>query len=241
MTNAKKQEKRSPLRQMPLRNPGESLQEEIQAPPQPVPVTLTACLVIACAAYHTIRLRPRLKSLQLGLQGEKTVGQSLEALRSRGCRVFHDIPAKGFNVDHVIIGPQGVFAVETKTFSKPAQGDASVTYDGEKVLVGGREPDRNPLVQARASRDWLRDLLLETTAIRYPVRGVVVLPGWWVEPPGEKKRSDVWVLNPKALPAILVVGAFGPPDEPAVRNRVDLHILLEKAVEEEPAGARAGG
>ena len=38
-----------------------------------------------------------------------------------GFAVFHDVPGdKAFNVDHVVIGPQGVFAVETKGRGKPA-------------------------------------------------------------------------------------------------------------------------
>ena len=173
----------------------------VSLPPRPWLVTLLALAAIGYAAFHSIKVRRRLGALRLGLAGEKVVGQLLETLRTQGCQVFHDIPGEGFNVDHVVVGPQGVFAIETKTFSKPARGESKVTYDGDKMAVNGREPDRNPLVQARACRDWLSDLLLETTAKRFKVRGVVLLPGWWVEPP--KERPDVWVLNPKALAAFV--------------------------------------
>ncbi len=234
MSNVKRQEKRSPLKEKPLRNPGESVQEEIQgllddrlmppfltavlavafagfewwhsltsAPPQPWPVTIVACVAVGYVAYRYVSLRKRVRSLWLGLDGEKAVGQYLEAHRDPSWRVFHDIPGTGFNVDHVIIAPQGVFAVETKTFSKPAKGDAKVTYDGERILVNGRQPDRDPVAQARAIRDWLEDLLFDTTGRRYPVRGVVVFPEWWIEPPADNKRTDIWVLNPKALPAFI--------------------------------------
>jgi len=49
----------------------------------------------------------------------------------------------------VLIGPAGVFTVETKTRTKP-HGDARVTFRGEALLVAGFEPDRDPIVQARA-------------------------------------------------------------------------------------------
>jgi hypothetical protein len=32
---------------------------------------------------------------------------------------------------------------------------------------------------------------------------VVLFPGWFIEPTAESKQSDVWVLNPKALPAFI--------------------------------------
>ena len=32
---------------------------------------------------------------------------------------------------------------------------------------------------------------------------VVVFPGWFIEPTSEARNSDVWVLNPKALPTFI--------------------------------------
>lgn len=134
------------------------------------------------------------------MEGERAVGQYLEAHRAVGWHVFHDIPGQGFNVDHVVVTPKGIFAVETKTFSKPAKGEAKIQYDGRKLKVNGIEPDRDPIAQARAVRDWVRGLLLETTAIQFPVRGVVVFPGWWIDPvPKGAARPDIWVLNEKAF------------------------------------------
>jgi hypothetical protein len=43
--------------------------------------------------------------------------------------------------------------------------------------------------------------LQESTVKRFLVRGVVVFPGWFVEQRGQ--RGDVWVLEPKALPAFI--------------------------------------
>jgi len=48
-----------------------------------------------------------------------------------GFRVFHDIKAKDFNIDHAIVGLSGVFAIETKTRSKRlnAKGAASASLE----------------------------------------------------------------------------------------------------------------
>ncbi|MFO1299604.1 MAG: hypothetical protein U1F17_04300 [Burkholderiaceae bacterium] len=57
-------------------------------------------------------------------------------------------------------------------------------------------------MQALAQARWLRDLLAETTGKRMPVRPVVLFPGWFVElRPGATR--EIWVLEPKALPAFL--------------------------------------
>ena len=65
------------------------------------------------------------------------VGQELDQLMRQGAATFHDLPAEQFNIDHVVVAAEGVFAVETKGFTKPNQGrgkaDATVVYDGETL------------------------------------------------------------------------------------------------------------
>jgi hypothetical protein len=123
-------------------------------------------------------------------------------LRAQGYHVLHDVLGEGFNIDHVLIGPAGVITVETKTWSKPRRGDAKITFDGERLVVQGHAPDRDPVAQARAQASWLRRVLVESTGRDLPVRAVIVFPGWFVERTAGGPR-DVWVLEPKALPAFL--------------------------------------
>ena len=118
-------------------------------------------------------LRPKLKALRQGSDGEKAVGEFLERLRGNGYQVFHDIIAKGFNIDQVLIGPTGIYARETKTLSKPIGRDARITLDAGRVLKGGIELDRNPATQARAQAGWLRSQLEESTGRKLEVFPVV--------------------------------------------------------------------
>jgi hypothetical protein len=76
-----------------------------------------------------------------------------------------------------------------------------VVVEGETLTVGGFVPDWSPIKQVTAAASWLEKLLLLSTDKRFLVRGVVVFPGWFVEQRGP--RSDVWVLEPKALPAFI--------------------------------------
>jgi len=163
---------------------------------------LTARLSI----YQVQKILPKIRALKLGRDGEKVVGQSLENLRTGGAIVLHDImakDAKDFNVDHVVISYQGIFVIETKTYSKPKGRDAKVVFDGEKLLVDGWAPSRDPIKQVQANAAWVHELLEESTGKSFPVKSVLLCPGWYVETAGARARDRVWVLNPKALAAFL--------------------------------------
>jgi len=177
-------------------------------PPNPKIYTALAVIALLIAAWKFERSRGRIKSLKLGRDGEKAVGQYLERLREIGAKVFHDIPGDGFNLDHVVIHETGIYVVETKTLSKPDRGKAILVYNGTNVLKNGFAPDRNPIQQVRAAKQWLTELMKESTGKQFPVRAVVVYPGWFIQPTAEAKSSDVWVLNPKALPGFISKSAL---------------------------------
>lgn len=175
----------------------------LDAPPNPVIYTVSALVAVVLAIYKTKKANRKLKALRLGQDGEVVVGQFLDRLREVGARIFHDIPAEGFNLDHVVIHETGIYVIETKTVSKPAKGDARLIFDGESIKKYGLTPDRDPVKQVRAARRWLSELLRESTGKGFPIRAVVVYPGWYIEPTAEARSSDVWVLNPKALPSFI--------------------------------------
>lgn len=145
---------------------------------------------------------PEMRNLKQAADGEKAVGQYLERLRSEGYDVFHDVPANDFNVDHVLVGPAGIFTIETKTWSKPLRGDARIQFDGQTLMKAGLKPNRDPVVQARAQASWLARELQESTGRGFEVRPIVLIPGWFVENTKGAFES-IWVLEPKALPAFL--------------------------------------
>jgi Nuclease-related domain len=229
-----KQKYKSPLKDKPLRNPGQSVDQEIlnlklnglldcflyssltifwaaiewmhwyeKSPPNPTLATSIALLVVTYSAVRIYLIKKKIKSLKLGLDGEKAVGQYLEHLRENGAKVFHDIPGDNFNLDHVVICKSGLYAVETKTYSKPDKGEAKIIFDGDAIFLNGKIKTDKPIIQVRAASKWLNDLILETTGLKLNVKPVIVFPGWFIEPTSESKTSDVWVLNPKALPTFI--------------------------------------
>jgi Nuclease-related domain len=50
-----------------------------------------------------------------GATGEEAVGKILDSLAGEGWRPIHDLDTGRGNIDHVVIGPGGVFTVETKS------------------------------------------------------------------------------------------------------------------------------
>ncbi len=223
----------SPLKDRPLRNPGQSLDEaldriaetklqpyvlfpaifwllalvewigeRLRMPRSPGVYALAGIVLSAWSARRLWQLRRLIGDVKLGRDGERAVGQFLEGLRAAGARVFHDVPANGFNIDHVVIGEHGVFAVETKTWSK-LRPKARIRVREGRLYRDEMATSPNPLDQSAAEAAWLRELLRESTGKTFPVRAVLLFPGWFIEPEDRRAALPVWVLEPKALPAFI--------------------------------------
>lgn len=128
----------------------------------------------------------RLRRLRLGHEAELAVGQELSELGRSGFRIFHDFPGDNgaFNIDHVLVGPGGVFLVETQGRSKPGRKATAdtpweVKYDGKALQFPGWT-ETEPLLQAQRNSDWLQKWLSSAVGQAISVQPVVALPGWFV-------------------------------------------------------------
>ena len=145
----------------------------------------------------------RLDNLRAGYDAELAVGQELDQLMRQGAAVFHDFPAEQFNIDHVVIAAQGVFAVETKGFTKPrrhgGKADATVVFDG-KSLKFPTWTTKDPLEQAERQAAWLAKWVSAAAGSQVGALPVLALPGWFVERTG---RGSVRVFSGKELAGLL--------------------------------------
>jgi hypothetical protein len=143
----------------------------------------------------------------LGYLGERSIAEHLEPLLAEGYRVFHDVPAEGrdknFNVDHVVIGPTGVAAIEVKTRRKKKgrQGfeEHVVTYDGQRLIWPWGE-DTCGIDQTQWQADWLREFIEKRTALRVSPRPILAFPGWYVT---ERVVGTFRVVSHKVVPRIV--------------------------------------
>lgn len=176
-------------------------------------------------ATKLIRIGRKRRRFKQGLAGELATAQLLMPLQAEGCQIFHDIPAPGFNIDHVVVGPHAVFAVESKSRLKARSGGkaaAVVRYDGSR-LAFPEHVETKPLDQARAQARWLAEQLSRGTGETVKVVPALSLPGWYVELTREGSRSDVVVFNPK-MGKFMTSRNFGAPIEASQQRRI-AHIL----------------
>jgi hypothetical protein len=103
-----------------------------------------------------------------GATGEEHVGDLLDSLEGDGWHVIHDASLGHGNVDHILIGPAGVFTVETKSHPGP-------------VRVG--RVHGAILSQAQAQRKAIERVTGET------VEPLIVFSRAWVDKPLARRKG----------------------------------------------------
>jgi len=78
-------------------------------------------LTVAAVVGWRLRFRPseQARSWQRGAQRERRTARLLDRLTRDGYVVFHDlaVPESPANVDHLVIGPTGVFVIDSKQWT----------------------------------------------------------------------------------------------------------------------------
>ena len=119
------------------------------------PAGIGAVLFAAAGVYcywSGLKGLRRVERFFKGARGEEKVAGILATLPD-GFHVFNDFDAGSHHVDHVVIGPSGVFSVETKCWS------GEVAVEDGAVLVNGRLPTREPIPQAVKEGALVRERL----------------------------------------------------------------------------------
>lgn len=158
------------------------------------------CFYTGWRLYKIVQVR---RNLRRGEAAERAVGSLLEAIGPKlGFRVYHDLLGDNFNVDHILIGPRGVFCIETKYRSKPAKGQTVIDYDGATLRINGGPADAAIIIQAKAEGRYLRNLLSENEQ-KVWIQPLVVFPGWFVKTVCPPDSLSVRVFNEKMLETYL--------------------------------------
>jgi hypothetical protein len=110
------------------------------------------------------RLLRSAAAFERGADGEEATARALSSLPADVWRVFHDLRWPGrprANLDHVVVGPSGVFVVDTKAWS------GRITTEGGVLRQNGRRRDK-AVVGAAAAARAISDLLpgLEAAAVK---------------------------------------------------------------------------
>ena len=114
----------------------------------------------------------RLGNFLKGAKGEEWVAHEL-AFLSSDYAVFNGLRLGGGkqNFDHIVVGPAGVFVVETKNWK------GSVEFRDGKLYAEGKEPSRPPLKQVKAAPAELVNFLDDSGSGTLPVHSVLCFLG----------------------------------------------------------------
>ncbi|WP_246840656.1 nuclease-related domain-containing protein [Lacimicrobium sp. SS2-24] len=163
-------------------------------------------VALAIVAWRTIKTFNHLTKLRLGHTAELATAGELLQLQAKGYQVFHDIQADKFNIDHLAIGPNGVFAIETKgRHKRHADASANAKAKGVKghevVYKSGKLEfpswvEVEPIEQAKRQAKWVSQWLSTAAGIEVKAVPVLVFPGWYVS---RGSRVPFPILNHKQL------------------------------------------
>lgn len=117
---------------------------------------LLLAVMVAAAANHS---RRRLDGIIKGARGEEVIARILERLPHPWI-LAHGIAIKergssggGKDIDHVAIGPTGLFVIETKNWK------GTLTLEEGSLLIDNQLPDKDPLQQIQRAVMGLRSIL----------------------------------------------------------------------------------
>jgi Nuclease-related domain len=172
-----------------------------------------------------LRFRPSPATVawRRGAQGERRTARLLAPLEQRGYQVFHDlaVPGSAANVDHLVVGPTGVYVIDSKRYRGHLHYTGGQLWHGRRALdrtlatlvweatqvaeTLGFGPDLHVypvLCVHRARRSWLGELLID---------GIPVLAAAALRPALQVSRQ---ALSPEQV--ALVAGQVRAGFQPAV-------------------------
>lgn len=169
----------------------------------------TGLIGLAYCGFKTWKNFSKLTKLRLGHTAEIATANELIGLQALGYQVFHDVQADGFNIDHLVVGKNGVFAIETKGRHKrnkdllqtngngPSSGKKGyqVFYkDGRLNFPSWTET--KPIEQAQRQAQWVSQWLTKATGSPVVATPALVFPGWYVT---SQSKPPFPILNHKQL------------------------------------------
>jgi hypothetical protein len=170
-------------------------------------VALLAC-IFAVSRY----VLPLVDRRDRGASAEEHVGRMLEQLPPTRWHVIHDASFGRGNIDHILIGPAGLFTVETKSHPGP-------------VRVG--RVHGATIRQAQAQRDAIEHVL------GVPVEPLLVFSRAWVDRPLARRKGV------RVLPARVLLAHLRKRKETLSREQVkDVHERLKQALIDQQTSER---
>lgn len=164
-----------------------------------------------------------------GAEGERKTEAVLEKLAQHGWHSVHDRKGKYGNLDHIVVGPGGVFLLDSKNLSGTvtlAEAGLQTEYrDAPKLgytltrLAGAM----------RGASFYVKERLAATTDLTCWVQAVVVI--WGHFPEAEAERDKVAYVSGERLEAWLLrqPARLSPRDQQLIKLGLEAEIVVPRA------------
>lgn len=144
----------------------------------------------------------RREEVRWSQQAKTMVDRAIAPLVPRGYIVFRDFKADDMSIDHLLIGPKGVFALHTLVRSANLkQGQPMVpmvTYDG-RALYFPQGEDHEIVERAEKNGEGISEWISKRVGMPIAARAIVALPGWQVK---RTSAQGISAINPDQLEAL---------------------------------------
>lgn len=139
------------------------------------------------------------RAWRVGANGEEVIGARLDKLEQHGWHVLHAVPIgnRGSDIDHLLIGPGGVWTINTKNHPRK-----SVWVSSNQIRVDGQIVPY--LRNSRFEADRVRKILAEQLGWEPFVKSALVLMTGTIVPDVTVKKmpEDVLILDRMDIPGI---------------------------------------
>lgn len=155
--------------------------------------------LVGAAAFALYRLARTLltwRQVQFLRDANVAVGHQLQRIAAGHGRAYHDVPTTAGVVDHVLIGHNGVYAINVVARRSIKKGDAALAGH---ALTFSNSKHEHSIVDIAANVARLQKELVLRTGHDVRVRSVIAVPGWHVP---EQNGSDHLLVNERTLPMI---------------------------------------
>jgi len=138
---------------------------------------------------------------KLGRDGEKAMSQYLYSIarESSDMYIFNDIvnSEKKYNIDHIVLTKNGIFLIDTKTYSKEKGKKNQIIIKNNKLFKNDYHI-KLPAIDGQAK--WLLTHIKKEIKKDISITPIIAYIGWYVE---GSKIDNIYITNAKNIKNIL--------------------------------------
>ncbi|MBT8082138.1 MAG: NERD domain-containing protein [Gammaproteobacteria bacterium] len=121
------------------------------------------------------------------------IGHQLQQIAAGSSRVFHDVATSAGVVDHVVVGPRGIYGINV--VARRARKRGSAFLQGNELTFSQRY-GVVPLANIAASTARLEKEISRLLGCKVRVRSVIAAPGWDI---GEQASENHLLVNERTI------------------------------------------